>query len=116
MNETIQKLIELFEQLSPKIWAILMKQVYIEATASLFWGLAVGAITLGFSSLGFHHRKKYQKDTYKNDDNSMWAWISWGTAGISMIICVLIMISAIQHFANPEFYAIRFLLQQIPGN
>ena len=110
----ITELIEFLKTASPIVWQSLIKQVYSEAIVDLVWGLFLGGICFGLAKLFI-----YGSEQYKKDDYSDWGWgklvalIGSGTAGL---ISFGLIVTALQWFANPEFYAIRFLLEKITGN
>jgi hypothetical protein len=108
----IDKLTGFVQQQSPVVWAIVIKQVYINAIQdAVTTCLALFGICLGSRWL----KKSIQK--YK-DANGYDAKDGWTAAVViftlMLILCVGMSIgfglSALGRFLNPEFYAIQFLL------
>lgn len=102
----IQKLIEMIVSISPHVWDVLLKQVYVEA----FQSLAIAGICATICFLLF----KLAKHLW-NDDAELGMIAGAGSVLSGILACTSIM-RAIMWFANPEFYAIRYLLSQLPGN
>jgi hypothetical protein len=113
VNETIAQLIEFLKSMSPLIWAALIKQVYIEAISKLAWGILFLVVAAILKKVGDYGNKIFQEDAYSDwEDGRLFAW---GGAVASVIITFAFLVSAAMWFANPEFYAIRFILEKIHG-
>ena len=110
----ITELIEFLKTASPIVWQSLIKQVYSEAAADLVWALVIGGICFGLAKLFI-----YGNEQCKEDDFSDWEicrWFSLAGSVVAGLFSFGLIINAIQWFINPEFYAIRFILEKITGN
>lgn len=112
MEETLLKLVQFIEETSPQIWAILMRQVYVQATCygmgSVLSWIAV-PVCYKLTKLGI----KKTKDTKGYDDDIGWTFLAvFSGIGIATAIGLGIGfgIAGFQRFYNPEFFAIQFLL------
>lgn len=114
IDETIGQLIEFLQEVSPLIWATLIKQTYVDALAYIVWAIGLAVLCVILFKVG-----NYGKIEAEKDPHSMWEVFSLfsyiglfgtGTIAFSMLI------AAFTRFANPEFYAIRYILQQIGCN
>lgn len=94
----MEELITLIKEISPEVWAILIKQTYITASKDL--GIS---IVLGIASYVAFIKKD------KLDDEI----ILWLVAAVCAGMSVAFLTSSIMWFINPEFYAIRFLLSHL---
>jgi hypothetical protein len=111
MNE----LVALLRDVSPTIWSALMKQVYMEATLDIMW--SIFWFVIATCSLQHGKKEKLEYDIefkdgrfFKDQVESLFYYGSY----IGYFISFYTFVVAIMWFVNPEFYAIRFLLQNIP--
>lgn len=116
MNEVLQELVAFLKEASPLVWSALIEQVYIEASAKIAWAVAFLVIAVVCYKV-----VKWQKSVYDKewDDGKFltdcpWAWLYAGV-GLSGALSFGHFVSAAMWFANPEFYAIRFLLEKLGG-
>lgn len=93
MDSTIQKLIEAVVNASPHIWEILVRQVYIEA-----WCGVAAALAFLFAGYWFVRRQDF-------DARGMMFLIG--------VIAACFLFPAIPRFLNPEYYAIRAIIETI---
>jgi len=115
MDSALQELIEFVKSASPVIWQALYKQVYVEALSFLIWaiGLAFVAIML-VRFAKFANSKKVQEEEYgKYTDWGVVSYASYVSASIVGLIAFALLVSAIKWASNPEFYAIRFILESL---
>jgi len=120
MNEALMQLIQTVRDLSPQIWAIYLKQVYIIGTEYIL----VGVMLLVTFYVLLRYLKSDSKNTrYNGEPVTHWdaldeefykAVVIVGMAslvffGIVMLFC------AFECFANPEYVAIQKLLEVING-
>jgi len=108
------ELIKLLKDVSPMIWESILKQVYVEAYNDLMWSV------LWFSLFGVLLRFKIQIVEYINED------VEYALEDLAKFFYVLLLVvspliafalvgGALKQFANPEFYAIRYLINSIGG-
>jgi hypothetical protein len=115
MDGTIfQQFIDLLKTVSPVIWQAFIKQAYSEAISYLVWALITGVGFFFLVKLFLFSTREYKKDKYSDWDIGKWCALAGSI--IAGFISVSTLITAIQWFANPEFYAIRFLLEKFTGN
>ena len=115
MTELLQQLVEWFETASPQLWEILIKQVYVEATSDLVWGIIWLAVA---TALIFVGKWGWKCNEEHGDYNTDWEWVfvpSWVFSGILFPVGLAMLSSAIKWFVNPEFYAIRYILDKLTG-
>jgi hypothetical protein len=110
----ITELIEFLKTASPVVWQSLIKQVYSEAVSQLAWALALGGSCFGLVKLFIHGNKQYKEDNYSEWEK--WRWVSLVGSVLAGFISFGLIVGAVQWFINPEFYAIRFLLEKLTGN
>jgi hypothetical protein len=111
IDDVLRKLIDFLQEASPLVWNILLKQVYVDAAGSVAWSVALLVIAFVLYKAG-----KYGKENATGHNLSgemgLAAWIGCTIAGASSFG---LLVDAIQRFANPEFYAIKYILSIIAG-
>jgi hypothetical protein len=117
IDETLSKLIEFLESASPLVWQTLIKQVYLEAFSKLVWGIAILVVALVLYRFANLHKKAYEE---KWDDGRYFQdgdpWIIYTAISLVGLWAFYLLVAAAMWFINPEFYAIRFLLEKVTGN
>lgn len=117
MNEVLAELVLFLKEASPLVWSALVKQVYIEASAKIAWAVGFLIVSLLIFKLVQYKKAEYDKeyDDGKFLTDCEWAW---GYAGVALagVLSFDHFVSAAMWFANPEFYAIRFLLEKLGGS
>ena len=111
MTELLKELVEYIKTASPQLWAILIKQAYVEAVGHLLWTMFLMGVTYALYRVG-----KWSQVKKENDEFSDWEYaaiFSYLVAGITFIIGFAFLVSTTKWFINPEFYAIRYILQQL---
>ena len=115
-TSTMSDLIEYVKSIAPKVWAITVRQVYVEA-----WGdIAIGALALlSWITLSIVTPKisvmvnKNRNEHYTADVKELSFWLTFVITGvIALIIFFVCVPDGIKHLANPDFYALNWLLQQ----
>jgi hypothetical protein len=109
----VQQLIDFVKTASPLVWNILIKQVYSEAIADLIWAFGLGGTCFVFVKVALYGFEKNKDDEFSDWSYGKWLGVIFAT--ISGIISFSLIIGAVQWFANPEFYAIRFILEKLAG-
>ena len=109
MEETLKELIALLQSASPLIWQSLMRQVYSEAWARLVWVAALTAIIV--VAVKFL-TSKIAVEALRGEWEAaiIFGWIA---VSASSLCTFGMLVSAIMWFANPEFYALRFILESL---
>jgi len=125
MDEVINELIEFLKNASPFVWQTLVKQVYVEQYTKLLWVIffiVVVAICLGVYKKADNNKKLIiekegtphwtpdteTQDTIRGVSLFVAAGCSVAAFAISTTIFACLM--------NPEFYAIRYVIESITGN
>ena len=114
IDEALRQLIEFINTASPVIWESTIRQVYVETFAKLIWmvGLAVAGFYL--MKLGNYFGKKKDKASYSDEfEYGVASALAYIFSAIAITISFSLMVSAITHFANPEFYAIQYLINTL---
>ena len=109
MTEIVRELIEFIKNASPQLWAILIRQAYTEATAKAIWAIALLAACYASVRLARHFAKLAEGDS----DWGQIMVVTYISAFICGVVAFSMLIGSIMWFINPEFYAIRFILQSI---
>lgn len=111
MNEAIQELIDFIKTASPVIWETLIRQVYVEVAGKILW--VVGLLVLCFFLFRFGKKfyEKYQEDSYSMFDLAYYTCLFF--SGASGVMAFSLIVSAIMWAINPQFYAIRYILQSL---
>lgn len=105
--DILSELVKFLQEVSPLVWQSLIKQVYSEAFSALIWGV----VFLVASVFLF----RFSKARLKENDTDFPAIITYIVSIVSFPVSLLLLTDAIQRFINPEYYAIRFILQGIGG-
>ena len=107
MEETIKELIELLKSASPVIWQTLVRQAHNEAIILLVCSVAIVPIDLLFLIWSIKYTKE-DPATQPKFVAGMWIAVSVLTA-----LVVQLVISASMRFSNPEFYALKYILDAL---
>jgi len=113
MDEILMELVEFLKNASPVVWSALIRQVYVEAFSKIAWGIGLAALC--YISV---KTTKYAYNKTKDDSYSMWELGGIFLAILSVVVGIWSFenfVEAVKWFANPDFYAIRFILQQLGG-
>lgn len=105
--DILSELVKFLQEVSPLVWQSLIKQVYAEAVGYLIWGIGL-AIACPFLV-------KSAKRRLEEDDIDILGVFTYIAVAIIAPVSLLLLTSAIQHFINPEFYAIRFIVSSVGG-
>ncbi len=108
MEQLLLKLIELMKELSPQLWAILMKQTY----ANAFTETAVGLFVLAMAVFSIVMLVRAYRDGSLEEYVNIVFWI---VAPMTLIIGLIFLCSGLQRYYNPEYYAIDSILEMIRG-
>jgi len=105
--DILSELVKFLQEVSPLVWQSLIKQVYSEAIGYLMWGIGLAFICPPMF--------KFAKKQMEYDDLNPAGLFAYIGVGIAAPASLLLLTSAIQHFINPEFYAIRFIVSSVGG-
>ena len=104
MTEILSELIEFLREVSPSVWQTLVRQVYIEAIAYIV--IAVILVILCIICV------KVLKRNWSNTDTYSVLFVVTSFGGVAILV---LLVSAGMKLANPEFYAIQYILSQLVG-
>jgi chromate transport protein ChrA len=107
MEQVLGELIDFLKNASPVVWNALIKQTYMEGVVSIVWAAILVLIAFGFYKLG--------KKLNNSDEDTLFWLSSFVASGIFLFIGVFRFIEGIMWLINPEFYAIRYILEKITG-
>jgi len=113
LETALQELIEFLENASPMVWEVLLKQVYIDAVANIAWAIMLVVVCILLIKLIKYSHEKMEEDSYSSWEMGLWLGYIFAPAAGALAFGLLV--SAAMRFANPEFYAIRYILYQISG-
>lgn len=105
--DILSELVKFLQEVSPLVWQSLIKQVYVEAVGFLMWGIGLAAICPPVA--------RWAKARLEDDDTDIPAVLAFICIVIAVLVSLMLLTSAIQHFINPEFYAIRFIVSSVGG-
>ena len=104
MTEILSELIDFLREVSPSVWQTLVRQVYVEAITYL----AV-AVVLAFICVVLASRKLREGDYDSYGEFTVILLIVSGSGSFALLV------AGAMRLANPEFYAIRYILSQLVG-
>jgi hypothetical protein len=121
IDQALQKLIEFLQNASPLVWHVLVKQVYVEAIAMFAWAIGLIVLCIVFAKVTKYCGKKFAEEKAKDryDSNEFEYGMSEGFcvtgSVLSGVIAFGCLVTAIQYLVNPEFYAIRYIIESLAG-
>ncbi len=104
LEDTLIELINQLKIIAPEVWRILIKQVYLEALDMFFWFSVLAMASY------FLYKFVRNKKVVEEDDDYNWLYV---LVGFLSIVAVAFLVGSIKWVVNPEFYAIRFLLERL---
>lgn len=102
MDTVIQQLIEMFKNATPELWKILIAQVQIEAIQTLVIAIFTTAIFVALIVISV---------ICGRDDSDYYSLTILSTIGLALPIYMFIRYYGM--IVNPEYYAIKIILEQI---
>ncbi len=114
MDTAVSELIEFLKGMSPVVWETLLQQARNEAIAKLIWGIVF--FWVSYLLFQWVKKEKQRYDEYYNDgefltsDDHAWLYLA---LAVTVSIAFGLLVSAVLWLSNPEFYAIKFLIQTI---
>jgi hypothetical protein len=111
MDELLRDLLEMLKTVSPEVWQILIRQVYVEALQNLLWVI----VSVVMSWVSYRLMLPRLKDEYPDDyldwnfPEHLYPW----TFGLGILVAFINFVMGISYVLNPEFYALRYLLSQL---
>jgi uncharacterized membrane-anchored protein len=121
MDDLLQKLVEWLESASPQLWAILLKQVQVNAVTNgivciICAGLVVGVrMWLNVSWKAWRNDETY--DVWPDDEMlKIFEFLYLVMTGLCFLVVAANVISIVGAILNPEYQAIQLILAQLKGN
>jgi len=116
-DDVLRELIEFLKDASPLVWNALIKQVYVEASGNLAWAIVLLIAAIVLYKLGKLSKQKSKGDEehYPSPEWAIICGLFWVSSASAAMFSFGLLVSAVQRFINPEFYAIRFILWNIGG-
>lgn len=108
IEELAYELIELIRDGSPVVWVILMRQVYIEIVSLTIWAAISVAANIALLKFGNYSRKRAEEEFAS--DWEMGMVLAYIFSITSVVVVLGLATTIIKMVANPEFYAIQFML------
>lgn len=103
MENILQQLIDLLKNVAPEVWNVLVLQVSIQANQYLIWGIVIDIFAFLCIVAGLYNMFSY----YQGD-----SLVIFGI--VIAILSVGLWSARYGRIANPEYYAIQMLLEQLP--
>jgi uncharacterized membrane protein len=113
MTELLQELIKFLQQASPFIWQALVRQVYVDAAGNIAWAGMLIFLAVVTAKCAQWCYKKHKEDRFADWDVYLAISATFGVAAALIVFALLV--CAMQQLANPEYYAIQYILRQIGG-
>lgn len=111
----IEQLKPVFAPLAEKIgqgaefgWKVILKQQYVEAFQAFLFGAVVVVLWLAYQKWW-----KYTQALTDEGERNVARFIPFALLCALTLVALLVVGSGIGHLINPEFYAIRFLLDLV---
>ena len=111
MDELLKKLVEWLQTASPYLWAILLKQVYVNAAVSFLWSVFIGALTVIAYKSGRYVREE-QPCSYSGDNETL-SVLLYILSFVLLVLTVVFLTDVVQNVANPEYKAIELILSKL---
>lgn len=113
MDEVLLELVTFLKEVSPFIWETLIRQVYVEAFSDFAWFVILFVVCVCFYKLGVYGNKQYKEDSHSHwEVTRIMCFILSGAMGL---VSPIPLVSGIKYLLNPEFYAIKFILEILSG-
>lgn len=112
MEELLRELVEFVKTASPELWAILIKQVKVEAVTDAMW---VGAFLLCVWLL---YKFVIRRILMEEDDfdRNMELGFAWLVEASLLLTAFRFTIGIVRHLSNPEFYCIQYIIGQLTSH
>ena len=110
-DNLLTELIDFVKTASPLLWETLIRQVYVQAIATIAWSIGCIIACIVLIKVAKYGHAKCEEDEY-----SSWSAgeiLGWTFAGMFGITAFGLAVSAATYFMNPNYYAIRLILGQI---
>lgn len=113
-TELLNEFVLFLKDIAPEIWAIMLKQVYIQAIVQVALGILI--ILSIFKTKNFIssvNRKRDEEDGHDPDYDTRPIKL-YVLSVVLLVLGIAPLIYGIQGLLNPEYYAIQLLIQYIP--
>ena len=99
-EDILWELVQMIESAAPKAWDIALKQVYVSLYKSLFASLMI--VIAGISGMVYCHKQRESE-------------AKLGVFILMLFALVLFLSDTIGYWINPEYYAIKSLVNLVGG-
>lgn len=113
MEDLIFELVKVIKELSPEIWVIYKRQVYVHTVISgllAFLFLLFPVIAFGMCKW---KREWFFENRYSNNNKeelSPTGGLSLLFSGLFVILAIMLILFTISHLMNPDYYVVQLLL------
>jgi hypothetical protein len=117
VTAVLEKIAEALAPTAQAVWAIYLRQVYVDAAINLFWGVlcAGGVAILTTKMLTWWKRSKPDYGYGRDSDDYGWVFAGAILGAMLALIAIICLNAAINGLANPEYHAIDMLLYSVRG-
>lgn len=118
MDATLEKLIQAIQNLAPQVWAIYIRQMYINGIVDVFWGI-IGIIAsillvVWAKKLWKMRAEKKKKSEYADTGvEEVFTGVFLCSAALFGSIAISVLMTGIQYILNPQYYAIQTFLSLV---
>jgi len=113
-EELIYKLVDFLETASPMLWEAAVRQSIVNAWVNVLWFVVLTIATSATvrASIGCLHRR----EEHPYDDWGEMAAVGGIVSIIVALIALMTLVNAIKSGLNPTYYAIKNLIDLVPGS
>lgn len=95
------------------LWTYALTEVYASAVTNAVVALMFLLFTIALVKLALYCQRR---EVGCHDDNMLWAFLSWAGVAMTGFATLLGTIKSARMFYNPEWYAIRFIMERFIGS
>jgi hypothetical protein len=119
-DQIANKVLDMLQVLAAKlgttvehVYGLAVRQAMIVGVQDLVWGIGLGCTAFLLSRKSYKWWLAYREDAYAAHD--LKAIFSGIGAVIAAVVAFVCLSEALPHLLNPEFFAVRFILQSLGG-
>jgi len=107
----LEKLIVFLESASPELWRILVKQSFVEGWQAVAWAVAFVLVAV----FCLYNARRLGRIGKRDYDQEQTRTFSWGGLVIAIAFAIAFVVAAAGVFYNPEYHAIKEMLELLGG-
>lgn len=113
MTELLQELIEFLREASPMVWEAMVRQVYVEAAQNAIWTIAsIVLMVWGYLT----YMRGYTMHEEDEESDGEWIQFIGGLIlALGFVFTIITGFEAVVRLVNPNYYAIKLILEQLGG-